>query len=57
MQNIIISRISVLFLLLVSSLSFSQCFEIESILVDACEGNTNAEGQNEMVRFKIGANN
>lgn len=44
-------------LLLTTSVGFSQCFEIESILVDACEGNTNAEGQNEMVRFKIGPNN
>ena len=34
--------------------SFSQCFEIESILVDACDGNTNTEGLNEMVRFKVG---
>lgn len=44
-------------LLLTTSVGFSQCIEIESILVDACEGNTNAEGQNEMVRFKIGPNN
>ena len=33
--------------------TFSQCFEIESILVDACATGTN-EGYNEMVRFKIG---
>ena len=33
--------------------TFSQCFEIESILVDACATGTN-EGFNEMVRFKIG---
>ncbi|OYU79723.1 MAG: mucin 2, oligomeric mucus/gel-forming [Flavobacterium sp. BFFFF1] len=31
--------------------SFSQCFQIESILVDACGGQ---EGLNEMVRFKVG---
>lgn len=31
----------------------SQCFEIESILVDACDGGN--EGQNEMVTFKVGA--
>ncbi|SCY60832.1 hypothetical protein SAMN02927903_01837, partial [Flavobacterium caeni] len=31
--------------------SFGQCFEIESILVDACGGQ---EGLNEMVRFKVG---
>lgn len=30
------------------------CFEIESILVDACGNN---EGENEMVRFKVGPNN
>ncbi len=34
--------------------SFSQCFQIESILVDACDGNTNSEGLNEMVRLKVG---
>jgi len=36
--------------------SFSQCFEIESILVDACSPNnpSNDEGLNEMVRFKVG---
>jgi gliding motility-associated-like protein len=31
--------------------TFSQCFEIESILVDACGSQ---EGLNEMVRFKVG---
>ncbi len=31
----------------------STCFEIESILVDACG---NPEGENEMVRFKVGPN-
>ena len=45
------------FLLLISLVVFSftatnaQCFEIESILVDACG---NPEGANEMVRIKIG---
>ncbi len=36
--------------------SFSQCFEIESILVDACDSGTTPtdEGYNEMVRFKVG---
>jgi len=43
----------VLFSLLVSHKSFSQCFEIESILVDACA--LTEEGTNEMVRFKIGS--
>jgi gliding motility-associated-like protein len=35
--------------------SYSQCFEIESILVDACDDGSN-EGLNEMVRFKVGNN-
>lgn len=34
-----------------SQKSFSQCFQIESILVAACG---TPEGQNEMVRFKVG---
>ena len=37
----------------------SQCFEIESVLVDACNGSpcpsSAQEGENEMVRFKVGA--
>ena len=44
----------VIFTLFYQQNSFSQCFEIESILVDACDGNTNTEGLNEMVRFKVG---
>ena len=44
----------VLCLTLVLSLSLNaQCFEIESILVDACGS---PEGENEMVRFKVGSN-
>jgi len=31
----------------------SQCFQIESILVDGCDGGN--EGKNEMVRFKVGS--
>ena len=38
-----------------SNKSFSQCFEIESILVDACDNGAD-EGYNEMFRMKIGAN-
>ena len=34
--------------------TYSQCFEIESILVDACDDGAN-EGLNEMVRFKVGS--
>lgn len=41
------------FILLFQFKASAQCFEIESILVDACETEGN-EGQNEMVRFKIG---
>jgi gliding motility-associated-like protein len=33
--------------------TFSQCFQIETILVDACD-DSGDEGYNEMVRFKIG---
>ncbi|UPT70880.1 MAG: hypothetical protein M0D53_00150 [Flavobacterium sp. JAD_PAG50586_2] len=42
---------------LVSFEGFSQCFQIESILVDACSATspTNDEGFNEMVRFQVGA--
>ncbi|MEC4005866.1 hypothetical protein OX283_014440, partial [Flavobacterium sp. SUN052] len=46
-----------LFLSLISfQKSFAQCFEVESILVDACSPNNpvNEEGYNEMVRFKAG---
>ncbi len=31
-----------------------QAFEIQSILVDACDGGTGLEGENEMVRFQVG---
>jgi len=34
--------------------SFSQCPQIESILVAACSPTPNTEGYNEMVRFKVG---
>ncbi len=62
MKNFIISS----FLILLSLTSKSQCFEIESILVDACTPGSltcsnvavatcNCEGKNEMVRFKVGA--
>lgn len=41
-----------LMLILFTTNTFSQCFEIQSILVDAC--NNSEEGFNEMVRFKVG---
>lgn len=49
----------VVFIFLFSALNLvgqtpSTCFEIESILVDACGNN---EGENEMVRFKVGPSN
>ena len=51
MKNFIISS----FLILLSLTGKSQCFQIESILVDACDGPN--EGQNEMVTFKVGSAN
>ena len=54
-MNLRITRRPYFFLILLflfSSTVFSQCFEIQSILVDACGGTL--EGRNEMVRFKIG---
>lgn len=36
-----------------SHTAYSQCFQIESILVDACDTGAD-EGLNEMVRFKVG---
>ena len=49
-----IKLLTVLFLLLYHSAGAQGCFEIESILVDACGS---PEGQNEMVRLRIGQNN
>ncbi|MCL9769113.1 T9SS type B sorting domain-containing protein [Flavobacterium sp. HXWNR69] len=40
-------------LLLLSNKTYSQCFQIESILVDACDNGAD-EGLNEMFRMKIG---
>ncbi len=49
---------SLAFLIVFTLLNFqnasSQCFQIESILVDACGAQ---EGLNEMVRFKVGSTN
>jgi gliding motility-associated-like protein len=44
--------LKLLFLIFFSQNTYSQCFEIESILVDACGAQ---EGLNEMVRFNIGS--
>ncbi|MGV1013154.1 MAG: hypothetical protein ACOYBS_11975, partial [Flavobacterium sp.] len=47
----------VFFFLIYSQKTLSQCFSVESILVDACSPNlpVNEEGLNEMVRFKVGS--
>ncbi|OXA95893.1 T9SS type B sorting domain-containing protein [Flavobacterium hercynium] len=50
---LLVRRLLFSILLLVSTNIFSQCFEIQSILVDACGGAD--EGRNEMVRFKVGS--
>ncbi|OFY83867.1 MAG: hypothetical protein A3F72_07660 [Bacteroidetes bacterium RIFCSPLOWO2_12_FULL_35_15] len=54
-----IKKIATCFVLFISLQSFvvkaqtpTSCFEIESILVDGCDGSL--EGQNEMVRFVVG---
>ncbi|MBC7642266.1 MAG: hypothetical protein H7174_08005, partial [Flavobacterium sp.] len=44
----------VVLLISINQKTFSQCFQIESILADACDTGAD-EGFNEMVRFKIGA--
>ncbi|WP_162128350.1 T9SS type B sorting domain-containing protein [Flavobacterium phycosphaerae] len=50
-------KLLLLFITLISFQGFSQCFEIETILVDACSATSpsNDEGFNEMVRFRVGA--
>jgi gliding motility-associated-like protein len=56
-MNFLFSLKSIVLLVLVtfsSFQSFSQCFEIETILVDACD-DSGDEGFNEMVRFRIGS--
>ena len=45
---------AVFFWVLTLQSSYSQCFNIESILVDACDSGTN-EGFNEMFRMRIGS--
>lgn len=55
-------KLSLVFFIVFSFLTyqktFSQCFQIESVLVDACDNGLpqpdNDEGFNEMVRFKVG---
>ena len=51
--------LSIIFTLLFSILfpinTFSQCFQIESILVAACTQTGGTEGYNEMVRLRVGS--
>lgn len=49
--KIVKSSLFLCFSFIISLTSNAQCFEIESILVDACGS---PEGENEMVRFKVG---
>jgi gliding motility-associated-like protein len=44
----------VIVFLIVSATAKSQCFQIESILVDAFDSPSSPEGLNEMVRFRVG---
>ena len=52
-KNSLIVLLFIVFSVFSSQKTFSQCIDIESILVGACSSGTN-EGFNEMVRFKIG---
>ena len=52
LKILLFRRMCLLMLILFTTNTFSQCFEIQSILVDAC--NNSEEGFNEMVRFKVG---
>ena len=54
--SLVLKSLFLLLLLNCSSKTYAQCFEIESILIDACGSGatTNDEGLNEMVRFKVG---
>jgi len=62
LNRIKINSLNLLILLIISFLFFtnskiySQCLQIESILVDACDGgNPLNEGKNEIIRIKIGS--
>ncbi len=52
-KTISLTAFTALFLLVNSIQLNAQCFEIESILIDAC-GLGTLEGENEMIRFKVG---
>ncbi|MCA0350330.1 MAG: gliding motility-associated C-terminal domain-containing protein, partial [Bacteroidetes bacterium] len=55
-MNTFLYKLLFIFITMTSFQGFSQCFEIQTILVDACSATSpsNDEGFNEMVRFKIG---
>jgi hypothetical protein len=46
---------STLLLFFAFSISHAQCFQVEQILIDSCDDSD--EGQNEMVRFRVGSLN
>jgi len=54
--SFVLKSLFLMILLNGSCKTYAQCFEIESILIDACSSSssTNDEGLNEMVRFKVG---
>ncbi len=56
MLRILHSALIVLLVFSGFTASAQNCIEIESILADACDGGGSPEGNNEMFRFKTGAN-
>ena len=56
MPRILRSALIVLLVFSGFTASSQNCIEIESILADACDGGGSPEGNNEMFRFKTGAN-
>ena len=56
MLRILRSALIVLLVFSGFTASSQNCIEIESILADACDGGGSPEGNNEMFRFKTGAN-
>ncbi len=44
-----------IFLFVLSNTRAQNCIEIETILVDACDGGASPEGLNEMFRFRVGS--
>jgi len=45
-----------IFLFVLSNTKAQNCIEVETILVDACDGGASPEGLNEMFRFRVGSN-